>query len=184
MVDLFIPKQKYFIIDIDGTLSQTEHRDHFLAKKDWKHFYEHMIFDKPYPEFFDYLRRYRMHTLIPIFLTGRPDNYRTHTEKWLARYWCDSWEYPPPLEAPNHVKEAAKYRVYSDKSTLIMRAENDFRPAPIVKKELILSFLDRNNSSVKDVSCAFDDNEECIEMFQELGILAFHVKHPLPKKKN
>jgi hypothetical protein len=173
------PKNKYCIIDLDGTLCQIDHRIGLLEKKDWKQFYEHMIFDKPYPEFIEYLNKYRSYPISPLFITGRPEIYRTQTEMWLSRYWSDSWDKPPNEDAKKWVKEAVRYKLFADRSTLVMRKDKDYRPAPIVKKELLLSFLELKGIGIDHISCAFDDNEECIEMFQELGILAFHVKHPL-----
>ncbi len=80
------PIKGYVLCDIDGTIANIDHRLNFVSgeKKDWKLFFGSMGDD---------LGRYdiigNVNDLFNLgyeifFVSGRPDNYRKQTEKWLS----------------------------------------------------------------------------------------------------
>lgn len=80
-------KETCIVIDIDNTLSDTDHRQHFMDgdKKDWKGFFGSMDKD-PIHNWCDVLVE-KMGEHFPIILcSGRPDSYRRVTEDWLFKH--------------------------------------------------------------------------------------------------
>lgn len=79
------------------------------------------------------------------FLTGRMESLRTITKKWML----DNCQ----RDIPDNL--------------LIMRAEGDYRPAPIFKKEKIEALkLEFPNSFL----IMLDDDPRNLEMFREFGL--------------
>jgi hypothetical protein len=80
--------KSFVIVDIDGTIADVRHRLHHIhgnGRKDWKAFFEAMDRDKPIPNMLDYVRQLsEKHTI--LIVTGRPDNYRDRTERWLRKH--------------------------------------------------------------------------------------------------
>jgi hypothetical protein len=139
------------IIDIDNTLCNSNERFE-LAKKpngktDWDIAHNPELIEKDKPNFpmIDLAYSYKSRGVEVILLTGRPESIREATELWLTQY---------------HVEY--------DK--LIMRSwEDNFLKAPIFKKKMYETYI-------KDkVFCAYDDDEEIIQMWNQLGITAFKV---------
>lgn len=58
-------------------------------------------------------------------------------------------------------------------ATLLMRAEDDNRPSPVVKRSLYESAI----KGRYDVAFAIDDLEENIEMYKELGIKTLQFRY-------
>jgi acid phosphatase class B len=139
------------IIDIDNTLCISNER-FALAKKengkiDWDiaHMVELIEKDKPNHPMIDLAKKYKKDGFEVIILTGRPDSVRDITKEWLDKYGI---EY----------------------DQLIMRNwENNFLKAPIYKKKMYETIIK------SDVFCAYDDEEEIIQMWNSLGITAFKV---------
>ncbi len=102
-------KRDAIIIDLDGTLCNTEHRQHLVEAKKWPAFYEALVHDEPNEwcaqifHNFGHLQR--------IFVSGRPDNYKAQTVAWLEKH---------------------KFTDY----ILFMRKEGDYRKDSIVKSEI------------------------------------------------
>lgn len=77
----------YIILDIDQTVADNSHREHFLKEKpkDWDSFFapERVIKDKVVPGVARVLQKLvdLKHTL--VFLTGRNENLRDVTSRWL-----------------------------------------------------------------------------------------------------
>ena len=139
------------IIDIDNTLCISNER-FALAKKengktDWDiaHRVELIEKDKPNYPMIDLAKKYKKDGFEIIVLTGRPDSVRQVTKEWLEKYGV---EY----------------------DQLIMRNwENNFLKAPIYKKKMYETIIK------SDAFCAYDDEEEIIQMWNSLGITAFKV---------
>lgn len=102
------------ICDIDGTLADVGHRLHFVTKKpkNWKGFFEAMIKDSLNVWCAVLLQAMARQGYKIFLVSGRPEDYRSHTEEWLK-----------------------KHKVTYDK--LLMRKAGDFRKDDIVKRELL-----------------------------------------------
>lgn len=146
---------KAIIFDIDSTLSNNQHRVHWLEgeKKDWDRFYSEMDKDTP-NEALVWLCRAVVDAIyhsdnadnLRVFVfTGRPENYRQQTEEWLR---C-------------HLKWCANFL------TICMRPDGDHRPDYRLKQEM----LDSIKAEGYDVLFAIDDRKQVVDMFRQNGIV-------------
>lgn len=102
------------LVDIDGTLADVRHRLHHIkgpGRKNWKAFFELMDRDTPIPEIIEWVRQLERENHI-VVLTGRPEEYRARTERWLRAQNV-------PFEK------------------LVMRPRGDHRPDYVVKAEVL-----------------------------------------------
>lgn len=113
---------KLIICDIDGVVADCSHRLKFMRMKDYDTFYGSIMADdviiKPMHYILDFWSRYAStYEDKLIFLTGRPERTRGVTELWLK----------------------ANMRCRYD--ALLMRKDEDYRPSPEVKVELLQDVL-------------------------------------------
>lgn len=141
------PKSNAIIIDLDGTLSNSKWRvDKFILSKpkSWMRFYQGIPEDKLNlwcaQLIMAYDLAFKSHV---IFMTGRPEEYREITEKWLTK----------------HLRWLTNY-------TLIMRADGDYRKDFIVKNNLLIEIKKLH----PNIILAVDDRASNIRMFREHGI--------------
>lgn len=130
------------IVDLDGTLCDTTHRQHFLKQqpKNWKAFFDGCVSDPPHQHVLR-LCQALIHEFAVIYVSGRPSSHRAQTEQWLARHGLN----PSPL---------------------FMRKEGDYRPDTEIKKE-ILDWLRLQDYSI---IMAIDDRPSVIKMWRENGV--------------
>ena len=109
--------QSIVIVDIDGTIADVRHRLHHIkgpGTKNWKAFFEAMDGDTPIESMIRRVHELeRQHDIIVV--TGRPEHYRTRTEKWLE-------------------KQGIRFL------KLFMRPDGDHRPDYTVKEEVLREF--------------------------------------------
>ncbi len=101
--------------------------------------------DRPNYRVIDVIQELAEHYPI-IFTSGRPESCREDTEKWLNTF----------VRVP--------YRLY-------MRATGDNRPDWIVKYEL----YDNHIRTRFDVQAVFDDRDQVVEMWREIGLTCMQV---------
>lgn len=141
-------KPHAIICDLDGTLCNIDHRLHFVKKpkgekKDWPSFFYNIHDDRLNPWCADIVDKFSS-TVQVVYCSGRPDNYRESTQKWLERNNVDFHE--------DH---------------LYMRPRSDSREDSIVK-EIILDFeiLTRFTPYF-----AIDDRARVVDMWRRRGIV-------------
>lgn len=141
------------ICDLDGTLCNIDHRLHYVKRaqgerKDWKSFFDFLSQDSVNQWCADILKSMSKNTTI-VYCSGRPDNHREPTVKWLK----DNDLYA--FEGPNY-----DFHLY-------MRPRNDSREDSIVK-EIILDFeiLTRFVPSFM-----IDDRGRVVEMWRKRGFV-------------
>ena len=131
-------------VDIDNTLSNTTHREHFLSsdkKKNWKGFFDAMV-DDTCNEWCKQLINGMNHICKVLIVSARPNNYRKVTESWLFN---------------NNIK-------YDE---LIMRPNGDFRRDHIIK-ELIYEYEIIPNYNLL---FSVDDRKQVIDRIRTHGII-------------
>jgi len=133
---------KTLICDIDGTLANINHRLHFVKqdKKDWKSFFNDISKDEVNKWCLDIIRGLRDKYIITL-CSGRPDDYRDITLKWLE-----------------------DNRIPYDH--LFMRNKGDFRQDYIIKQNL----LDFEIKTRYNIGFAIDDRLQVVEMLRNNGI--------------
>ena len=140
----YMKNEKVVVCDIDGTITDCEHRRHHLDgdKKDWKGFFSEMSQDSLRLEIAAQVGKLCMdEDATLIFVSARPEEYHKITMDWLDNHFSVG-----PIR-------------------LIMRNSNDSRDDTIVKKEIYDKYLKNMN-----VIRVFDDRPKVIRMWRELGL--------------
>lgn len=139
------PRQCY-IVDIDGTLANIQHRRHHIEKspKDWDAFFAAAPDDPPFVHMTDLISRIWLAGYI-IFMSGRPERTRAATTAWLK-------------------KHGFKYDLTD--TVLYMRADGDRRDDSVVKFELLQKALADGWQPIM----AFDDRDRVVKMWRDNGI--------------
>lgn len=151
-------KTQAIIVDIDGTISNYQHRKHYIGSilrerhdcyesAQWDNFNKACVDDKPITEVISILKwaRNASNTKI-ILMTGRNDKYRGETIAWLARH-------------------NVKY------DRLLMRRYGDTRSDVDVKIELYNQRVAPNHH----VLFVLEDRDKVVEMWRELGLRCLQV---------
>jgi len=145
-------KEKIIWCDLDNTLCNTDHRNHFVnrsqGKPDWKGFFDAMGEDLCNEWCKQILLNFHQNGTKIFLASGRPDNYRKVTESWLTHY-----------QIP-----------YED---LFMRQRNDFRQDDIVK-EIILEFEVKPRA---DILFALDDRDQVVRKLRERGVIVLQCDY-------
>src|SRR4051812_6731298 len=102
------------IVDLDGTVTNCNHRQHFVTTKpsNWPAFEAGIPHDPPHQHVIDIVNTLFAAGWRVVLCSGRGEQSRTHTETWLK-------------------KHDVSY------NALYMRALNDSRPDYIIKMELL-----------------------------------------------
>jgi len=146
---------KIFIFDLDGTIADTTHREHFLADtpKDWDGFHEACVDDTPKEAVVaTLLALYSAGFDIRIF-TGRSEITRLITADWLWKAIGIHW-------AP----------LYSSK--IRMRREHDFTPDFVLKLRWYRELLASEDVQVLGV---FEDRARVAKAWRDAGVTCFQV---------
>lgn len=141
------------IFDLDGTICDNRHRQHFLDRdpKDWVSFFNHCIHDSPFPYVVALYRALQAFGYEMLLCSGRPDSHRKQTEWWLAETGRISY------------------------AELIMRRHGDYRPDTVVKKEMLDDLLQRG----KQIAFVIDDRPDVVRMWRDNAIPCFAVDDSL-----
>jgi hypothetical protein len=132
------------IVDIDGTLANNKHRQFYLEgdKKNWNGFFKAAAHDRLFREIRLIVNLFFTSTSHAIFLcTGRPSQYHELTMQWLR-------------------EQDVQY------TSLVMRAQGDGRPDPVIKKEMLEEIKMQGYKPV----LAIDDRPEVVLMWRENGV--------------
>jgi hypothetical protein len=75
------------VFDLDGTLALTEHRQHFIEKPtNWDAYYDACDMDEPNFPIISLANSLRSYAYEIFILTGRSDQVKDKTIKWLDTY--------------------------------------------------------------------------------------------------
>lgn len=150
---------RYLLFDVDGVLADCTHRLKFAKDKDYEKFYgdKQMSDDTPIDGGWELLRilftteNYVEEDVKLIIVTGRPDYKQKITDMWLA-YQNTQGFYFPRVDA------------------YYMRREGDYRPSPVVKRELVQKFMVDFSPEKDDTIIFIDDdpaNTEAVAEFSD-----------------
>lgn len=136
--------KKAIIVDLDGTLCDVEHRVEFvkMSPKNWKEFNDRMIHDPINHWCLELILAMKEQHYQIIFVTGRGEDYRAHTEQWLKKNLV-------PYDA------------------LFMRKQNDFREDDDVKETLYRENIEENYQ----VLFVVDDRQSVVKRWRELKLI-------------
>jgi acid phosphatase class B len=134
--------KKAIIVDLDGTLCDITHRKHYLDVEDWNSFNAAMDDDPINPWCKKIIELFSNAGFSIIYITGRPDTYKSNTLNWLRYNSC--------------IIDA-----------LHMRPASDFREDFVVKKEIYDTKI-KNNYNV--LFCV-DDRKQVTDMWRSIGLV-------------
>lgn len=139
------------LCDIDHTLSNAFHRDPMMAApmgngNGWDEYHAASINDEPLHDMVRMINVLRPYFNI-VAITARPGKWRK-----LTMDWC------------------LKHEVLFDE--LLMRPDDSYHPAPIIKVQLA---LERFPNIKDEVAFILDDREDVVLAFKELGVTALQV---------
>ena len=136
----------HVVFDLDGTLADDSHRNHYLEKepRDWEGYYSEVLKDDPVIPLLHVARALyfsRDPMCVVDIWTGRPEKVREETKLWLARY-------------------GIRYR------ELKMRPNGDHRRDTELKE----GWMEHGKPNIM-----FDDRTRSIAHWRSLGICAVQV---------
>lgn len=128
------------VVDVDGVVADVRHRLHHLdgPRTDWAAFFAAAAADPALPEGLAVVETLRLAHEV-VFLTGRPENLRAVTERWLG-------EHGLPTER------------------VLMRRDGDRRPARQFKAEALRRLHDGN-----EVAIVVDDDPDVCDTVERAG---------------
>jgi hypothetical protein len=142
-----------YIVDIDGTLANIDHRLHFIEGdlKDWDAFFEACPDDAPIDNVIDVIKAlgflgYHNDNVHLVYLTGRPEKVRQQTLAWLLRNGLP-------------------------KGVLMMGTDGDHRPDTIAKAELLMGLRQAGHN----IAGVFEDRPSVCRVWRGLGLTVFQM---------
>lgn len=135
------------VFDLDNTLAETAHRQHFLQRhpRDWDGFFAAAPLDPPLAEGVA-MARTAARTCDLVYLTGRPERCRRDTLDWLALHRLPDGE-------------------------LHMRPHQDRRPARTTKLEILRALARR-----REVLVVVDDDELVCDAAERAGFAVVRAR--------
>ncbi|MFA5071159.1 MAG: AAA family ATPase [Candidatus Pacearchaeota archaeon] len=142
-----ISLERYFLCDLDGTIADCTHRQHFVAEKpkNWKQFFLGIPNDPVREDVKELLKGHLKTGLKVVFVSARSEDQRFETEHWLKQQGFENFE-------------------------LLMRGSGDFRPDHFVKKEILDKYLDP-----KRIVFVVDDRPSVVRMWRDSGLVVIDV---------
>lgn len=142
------------VVDLDGTVCDTAHRDHLAQAKDWDAFHAAAKDDRPRPDvatFLGIFRRYRPDDFVLVACTGRNERYRQTTLEWLIKN---------------------DLAIFDD---ILMRPDGDWRPDVEMKPAMLDGWMDRHGYFTREVAFILEDRDKVVEAWRNLGYATWQV---------
>ena len=144
-----------YIFDLDGTLSNADHRKHFLewVTPDWDAFYEACDKDAPNKPVIKILKQLNFFSDIWIF-SGRSDAVHEKTVEWLVEHTGLN-----RIELPR----------------IKMRKQGDYTPDDVLKLSWYTEFLSTEERG--RLVCIIDDRDKVVKMWRDIGVTCLQVNY-------
>ena len=150
---------KIIVVDLDGTLCDSAHRDHFAKAKQWEEFHQAAKDDRPREDVAFFLRilarRSILDEILLVACTGRNEKYRQPTLEWLIKHDLAVFD------------------------TLLMRPDGDWRPDVEMKPALLAEFVERGaivSGDKAEVAFILEDRDKVVEAWRNLGYCCWQVQ--------
>lgn len=138
--------KRSILVDIDHTISNAFWRDTMIGIGTWDEYHAASENDQPLEAVVGLIRRLHGHYNI-IGFTARPEKWRQLTMKWCIKHQI-------PLDE------------------LLMRANSNYEPAPIIKRALIEKRFGKEHD---EIAFVLEDREDVCEMLKGLGVAVLQV---------
>lgn len=139
------------VVDLDGTLCNSGHREHLARAKQWDQFHSGLMNDDPWPDVQRMIKLMDDAGYTVIGLTGRNERYRIVTMQWLAIHDIS-------LDA------------------LLMRPNDDFTSDHELKPAMLDSWLETKGLTHNDVWVILEDRDKVVEAWRNLGHNCWQVR--------
>ena len=136
-----------FIVDLDGTICNLEHRLHF----NWEGFHAACSDDAPIWPVITVVRALAASGHTIAYATGRSTDTAKLSTDWLRKF---------RLPTPNN---------------MYMRNYGDWREDFVVKSELLDKILAFYEVKPEDLGGAFEDRQQVVKMYRERGVKVFQL---------
>lgn len=138
---------KVIIVDIDGTIADTTHRDYLSKEKKWEEYFERCFHDKPYEKIIDLVKLLKTKHDI-LFCTGRSEVVRERTQIWLDKHGLGG-------------------------ILMLMRPKDNHLPDYAMKPKLIKSI----GLTKEDVEFVLEDRNIMVKKWRDMGYVCLQVKN-------
>lgn len=142
--------QKLVVVDLDGTLCNSAHREHLAIAGCWDEFHSQLNGDAPWPDVTALLALlYEQDDIVVVGLTGRNEQYRKATINWLAKHdiWLDD---------------------------ILMRYDDDYRSDHELKPQLLELYLKQHPDH--QVWFILEDRDKVVEAWRNAGYDCWQVR--------
>lgn len=147
-----------YIFDLDGTLALTDHRQHILDDASnphrWRDFFAACVHDQPNAPVIRTLQTLRDADAEVWIWSGRSDEVRKKTERWLDAHVFDDF----PMRATD-----VSFR---------MRDEGDFTPDDELKMRWLAEIAPHDRERLVAI---FDDRDKVVAAWRAAGVPCFQV---------
>lgn len=150
---------RIWLFDLDGTISDTKHREHYVRgkKKNFNAFYNACDKDGVLPGLYLFEHLYNSWDDVYI-VTGRIDTQREKTLDWLLKH--------------TRIDKARRSHL---SSVLRMRpAAEPMVPDQILKKRFMEEIKASYGDEEIEIMGVFDDRNKVVKMWQENGLFVFN----------
>lgn len=139
------------ILDLDGTISNCDHRQELAEAGDWDGFNDQCHLDEPYPDMVELINALSLAGKTILGCTGRMEKNRTKTDAWFV-----------------------KNGVAVDR--VLMRPDDEFAKALDMKIAELEKFFGSKEEVLANVLCVFEDSEKLVVGFRDYGLTVCQVR--------
>jgi hypothetical protein len=139
------------VVDLDGTLCNSGHRDHLAQAGQWDEFHALLMDDEPWQDVQLLVKTLSFTNMVVIGLTGRNERYRNATMGWLA---C--------------------HDIRPDR--LLMRPDDSYLSDHELKPALLADYLLSSGLSQQDVWFILEDRDKVVEAWRNAGYNCWQVR--------
>jgi FMN phosphatase YigB (HAD superfamily) len=144
-------KRDVIIVDLDGTLCNSSHRDHLAQQKLWDEFNASASADEPWEDVAVVIKAMQLQGFKIYGLTGRSHKWHTLTVGWLIR---------------NGVHLDA----------LMMRPEDDYTSDHDLKPKMLAAMFGDIENAKGRVLFILEDRDKVVEAWRNLGFRCWQVQ--------
>jgi len=145
--------KEFVVIDLDGTLCNSAHREHFAKNKDWEEFHSLLHEDRVNEDVRQAMESFSFFGMKLIILTGRPEKYRKATNDWLDKN-----------NLSNYV------------TAILMRSNDDYRSDGDMKADWLARFFGGLEEALRNVLFILDDRDSVVEDLRNKGFRCWQVQ--------
>lgn len=141
------------VVDLDGTLCNSAHREHLARAGQWDEFHALLKDDEPWPDVKKMIEVISVAGFTVIGLTGRNERWRKETDAWLM-----------------------KHKVGIDE--LLMRPDDCYESDTVIKPRLLTELFEDAGfgAALENVLLILEDRDKMVEEWRNLGFSCWQCR--------